>query len=84
MKRYKPDKARANVGVSVGGGVISVEVSEAVIGPVIRITANLEAATIATYVLFKKVMIPSFFAKGNFTGKLPHFTNLIQHKLNVR
>ena len=43
-KPKKPVKARANVGVGVGGAVIRVEVSEARIGPVVRVTANLEAA----------------------------------------
>ena len=44
MEGLLPVKPRAIVGVGVRGGVIRVKVREARIGPVVRITANLEAA----------------------------------------
>ena len=44
MEGFKPVKPGAIVGVGVRGGVIRVKVREARIGPVVRITTNLEAA----------------------------------------
>lgn len=46
MRKILPVEARANVRVRVRGSVIRVQVSEAVIRAVIRITANLKAAPI--------------------------------------
>lgn len=70
--RYVPVKARANVGVGVGGRVIRVQVGEAVIGPVIRITANLEAAHYGNLCCYSKYrwFFPSFL-RVTFRGNFP-------------
>lgn len=51
---YLSVKAGANVRVRVSGAVIRVKVGEPGIGAVIRITANLEPVTIATWVYYSK------------------------------
>lgn len=52
---YLSVKAGANVRVRVSGAVIRVEVGEPGIGAVIRITANLEPVTIATFIITQNI-----------------------------
>ena len=78
-------KAGANVRVRVGGRVIRVEVGEAVIGPVVRITANLEATSLRQPILlFKKVMVPSFLPESYLPGELAHLSQLLQDVDDIR